>query len=129
MSEKKLTRGQLPVSCLLWIVSSILSLVDWFALRAAVTAVATAIAASVPMDVQVERHWYLRWPAATVDKFALVCFGIVAVASVISFDYLYRDAILKGKVKKRLVVIGGIQVGLLLLSLLAIWIARRVVQG
>ena len=39
MSEKKLRTGQLPVFYLLWIVSAILSILDWFALRSAVTAI------------------------------------------------------------------------------------------
>jgi hypothetical protein len=127
MSEKKLRRGQLPVFYLLWIVSAALSILDWFALRSAATAVAVAIAASVPMEVQIERQWYLRWPAAAVDKFALACFGILAMLAIMSLEWVYRVDLIKGTINKRFAIVAGIQVGLLVLSQVTIWIARRAV--
>ena len=127
MSEKKLRTGQLPVFYLLWIVSAILSILDWFALRSAVTAVAVAIAASIPMEVQIERQWYVRWPAAAVDKFAMACFGILAMLAIMSLEWIYRTGFIKGTIKKRFAIVAAIQVGLLVLSQAAIWIARLAV--
>lgn len=101
---------------LLWIVSAILSVLDWLLLRSAASALAALIAASVPIEKQIERNWYLRWTVPAVDKIALVVFGIAAVLSIMTFDYIYRNAIIKHKVRQRFTTITAIQVGLLILS-------------
>jgi hypothetical protein len=126
MSEEKLEKRQIPPLILMWLVSSILSVADWFALRAAVSAVAAALAGSVSIEAQIERGWYLRWPAAAVDKFAAGCLGIVAVLSIISFEWVYRSALLKGKGRKRFLTVAGIQVGLIVLSVAAVQIVSWV---
>jgi hypothetical protein len=110
----------------MWLVSAILSIADWFALRAAINAVAAAIAGSVSIEAQIRRGWYLRWPAAAVDKFAMGCLGILAVLSIISFEWVYRSALLGGKGRKRFLTVAGIQVGLIALSVVAVEIASWV---
>ncbi len=126
--EKQLKPLQFIPFYLLWIVSGALSVLDWLVLRAATTAVAAAIAESVPIEVQIERHWFLRWPVAAIDKFALACFGIVAMVFVMSLDYLYRDALIKGKIKRRFAAVTAVQVGILGLSLLAQSIATALMR-
>ena len=76
---------------------------------------------------QIERQWFVRWPAAAVGKFALAILGIAAMLVVMALDYVYRDGIIKGTIKKRFVTVTAIQVGILLLSALAIGISSRVV--
>jgi hypothetical protein len=127
MSEKKLKPIQFIPFYLLWGVSGLVCVLDWLVSRAAVTAVASAIAASIPKEVQIERQWFLRWPVAALDKFALVILGIVAMLVVMALDYVYRDGLIKGTIKKRFATVTAIQVGILLLSALAIGISSRVV--
>ena len=127
MSEKKMLPRQLPAYWGMWIGSSILSLVDWWMLRTATTALAAAIAESVPIEVQIERQWYLRWVAAASAPFAWVCIGIVAILSIFGFEALYRDGLIKGKARKRFGVVTAIQAGLLVLSVLTIAIVSWVV--
>ena len=128
MSEKRLEKQQIAPFVLMWIVSGILSVADWLALRAAVSAVAAAIAGSVSIEAQVRRNWFLRWPAAAADKFALACLGILAVLSIMSFEWVYRSALLHGRGRKRFLTVAGIQVGLLVASAIAIGIASWVVR-
>ena len=100
MSEKKLKPLQFIPFYLLWLISGALCVLDWLVSRTAVTAVASAIAASVPREVQIKRQWFLRWPVAALDKFVLAIFGIVAMLVVMALDYVYRDGLIKGKIKK-----------------------------
>jgi hypothetical protein len=127
MSEKKLRPRQIPAYWGMWIASSLLSVADWWVLRVATTGLSAAIAELVPIEVQVERQWYLRWVTAATAPFAWVCFGIIAVLSIIGFEALYRDGLIKGKARKRFTVVTSIQGGLLLLSLLTVAILSRVV--
>ena len=128
MDEKRLERQQIVPFVLMWIASAVLSLADWLALRAGVSAVAVAIAGSVPMETQIRWHWFLRWPAAAVDKFAVGCFGILAVLSIMSFEWIYRSALVEGVGKKRFATVAGIQVGLIVLSGIAVGIASLVTR-
>ena len=128
MSEKRLKKQQIAPFVLMWIASGMLSVADWLVLRAAVSAVAAAIAGSIPIETQIRRNWFLRWPAAAVDKFALACFGILAVLSIMSFEWVYRSALLRGKGRKRFLTVAGIQVGLLVASVIAIGIASWVTR-
>jgi hypothetical protein len=127
MSEQKLKPAQFISFYLLWGVSSLLCVLDWLVARAAVTAVVSAVAASIPKEVQIERQWFLRWPVAALDKFALVILGIAAMLVVMALDYVYRDGLIKGTIKKRFLRVTAIQAGILLLSALAIGISSRVV--
>jgi hypothetical protein len=127
MSEKKLKPTQFIPFYLLWAISGLVCVLDWLISRAAVTAVASAIAASIPKEAQIERQWFARWPVAALDKFALVILGIIAMLVVMALDYVYRDGLIKGTIKKRFVTVTAIQVGILLLSALAIGISSRVV--
>jgi len=128
MSEKRLKKQQIAPFVLMWIASGMLSVADWLVLRAAVSAVAAAIAGSIPIETQIRRNWFLRWPAAAVDKFALACFGILAVLSIMSFEWVYHSALLRGKGRKRFLTVAGIQVGLLVASVIAIGIASWVTR-
>jgi len=98
---------------LLWIISSALSILDWMVLRAGIVAIADAIERAVPMEVQIERQWYLRWVVRAADPCSLAFFSIFALASIISFDYMYRTAIEKGTIKKRFGLVTSIQAGIL----------------
>jgi hypothetical protein len=128
MSEKRLEKRQVMPFILMWIASAILSIADWVALRAGVSAVAVAIAASVPIETQVQHNWFLRWPAAAIDKLALGCFGILAVMSIMSFEWVYRSALLEGVGKRRFATVAGIQVGLLVISGIAVGISSLVTK-
>jgi len=120
MDEKRLEKRQIVPFVLMWIASAILSLADWVALRAGIGAVAAVIAGSVSIEAQMRRNWYLRWPAAAVDKLAAVCFGVLAVLSIMSFEWIYRSALVEGVGKKRFATVAGIQVGLIVLSGIAV---------
>jgi len=127
VSEKQLKPVQLVTFYLLWAVSGAVCVLDWLVARAAVTAVASAIASSIPKEVQIKRQWFLRWPVAAIDKFALAILGIVAVLVVMALDYVYREAIIKGTIKKRFATVTAIQAGILLLAALGIGVSSMVV--
>jgi hypothetical protein len=112
---------------LLWIISSALSVLDWFLLRSALTAVASAIANAIPMEVQIRRQWYARWVVRAVDPCATAVLSVLLLVSIILFDYLYRAAIEKGTIKKRFSTVTGIQVGILIVSAIAVAISSAVV--
>ena len=112
MSEKKLKPAQYLPFYALWIISSAVSVVDWMLLRGATIAVADAIERAVPIEVQIERQWYLRWVVRAANPCSMAFYSIFAFASIISFDYLYRDAIAKGKIRKRFGLVTAIQAGI-----------------
>jgi len=112
---------------LLWIVSSALSVLDWFLLRSALTAVASAIANAIPMEVQIRRQWYARWVVRAVDPCATAVLSVLLLVSIILFDYLYRAAIEKGTIKKRFGLVTGIQAGILIVSAIAVAISSAMV--
>jgi hypothetical protein len=122
---KRLKPRQIPLLIGLWIVSSILSLLDWIVLRAAVASVAAVIAGSVPIEQQIERQWYLRWTVRAVDPCNVAILTTLAFLSIIGFDQLYRDAIWKKKIRKTFTIVTAIQVGILIVSWLAMTIAAR----
>jgi hypothetical protein len=124
MSEQKLKPKQVLLFYALWILSAVLCVLDALALRSAITAVAAAIANAVPMEVQIERQWHLRWTVGAVDKFALAILGIAAVLGIIALDGVYRGAIFRGSIKKRFAIVTAIQAGVLIVSELIIWIIR-----
>ena len=128
MSEKKLKPRQFLPFYGLWIISAVLSIADWLILRAALTAVAAAIADAVPIERQISGHWYLRWVVEAVDKFAWLILGIIAVLSVMAFEFIYRDGLIKGKARKRFSVVTAVQAGLLVLAVLTIAIVSWVVR-
>ena len=128
MSEKKLKPRQFFPFYGLWLISAALSIADWLILRAALTSVAAAIADSVPIERQISGNWYLRWMVEAVDKFAWLILGILAMLSVMSFEFIYRTGLIKGKIKRRFATVTSIQVSLLILSQVVIWIAARAVQ-
>jgi hypothetical protein len=127
MSEDKLKPIQHVYFYLLWIVSGALNIADWLALRAGVSAIAAGIAESVSIEWQIERQWFLRWPASAVDKVALVVFGIAAIVIWFWLDYYYRNALVKGVIGKRFGKVTGIQVGLLIISLVVVSIVSLLV--
>lgn len=112
MSEKQLKPVQYLPFYVLWIISSVLSVVDLMLLRGATIAVADAIERAVPIEVQIERQWYLRWVVRAANPCSLAVYSVFAFASIISFDYLYHDAIAKGKIRKRFGLVTAIQAGI-----------------
>ena len=127
MSDKKLKPIQYLYFYVLWFVSGVLNIADWFALRAAISALAATIAQSVSMEWQIERQWFLRWPASAVDKVALVVLGIAAIVTWFWFDYYYRDALVEGRIKRRFGLVTAIQIGLLVVSLVVLGIVSLLV--
>jgi hypothetical protein len=124
--ERRLEPRQVALFVGLWIVSGALSLADWVALRAAITAVVSAIVDAVPIEWQVQRQWYLRWTARAADPCSIAVLTVLAFLCIVGFDFLYREAIWKGKIRKTFITVTAIQVGLLALSWLAVTIASRI---
>ena len=125
--EKRLKPRQIPLLIGLWLVSSILSLMDWVALRASIASIAAVIANSVPIEKQIEGQWYLRWTVRAVDPCNVAILTTLAFLSIVGFDQLYRDAIWKGNIRRTFTVVTAIQVGILVASGLAMAIAARFV--
>jgi hypothetical protein len=96
---------------LAWIVSGILTVLDWMALRELVVAIAVKIAKTVPMEKQIERGWFLHSIIPVVDRSAVLVLGVIGLALVLSFDYIYRTGLAKGVLRKRFGLITAIQVG------------------
>ena len=118
--EKSLKPRQTLLSVALWILSALLSALDWVALRAAITAVAAVIVDAVPMEWQVEHQWYLRWMVRAADPCSMAVLTVLAFVTIIGFDPLYRSAVWKGTIRKTFTLVTGIQVGILALSWLVV---------
>ena len=96
---------------LAWIVSGVLTILDWMALRELVVAIAVKIAKTVPIEEQIERGWFLHSIIPVVDRSAILVLGIIGLGLVLAFDYIYRTGLAKGVLRKRFGLITAIQVG------------------
>jgi hypothetical protein len=127
MSIKTLNRIQFVSFSLLRMISGALSVLDWLALRSAITDVAVVIANAVPIESQIRNQWYLRWTVPAVDQFALAILGLCAFLSICFLDYYYQAGLLKGAIKRRFGLATTIQVGILVMSGIIIWITASIV--
>jgi hypothetical protein len=127
MDERRLEPRQIALFYALWLLSIALSLLDWFALRAAITAVVATIANAIPIEYQIEHQWYARWTVRAADPCAVATLTVLAFASIIALDFVYRDAIWKGTIKKRFGVVTAVQVGIAAVCWLAIVVSSRLV--
>lgn len=116
MGEKDLKPLQFVPFYLLWIISSALSILDWALIRAAVTSLAAVIAAAIPIEFQLRRQWSAGWALRAVDPCTVAILTILVLASIISFDYLYRDGLIKGTIKRRFGIVTSVQAGLLIVG-------------
>ena len=116
MGDKDLKPLQFIPFYLLWIISSALSLLDWALIRAAVTSLATVIAAAIPTDLQLRRQWSARWALRAVDPCTVAVLTVLVLASIISFDYLYRDGLIRGTIKRRFGIVTTVQASLLIVA-------------
>ena len=127
MDERRLEPRQTALFYILWIVSVALSLLDWVALRATITAVAAAIVNAIPIEYQIEHQWYARWTVRATDPCTVAILTVLAFASIIIFDFMYRDAIWKGTIKRTFGIATAIQVGIAALCWLAVTVSSRLV--
>ena len=125
--EKRLKPRQVPLLVGLWIASSLLSVLDWVALRAAITAIAAVTVGSVPIEWQIEHQWYLRWTVRALDPCNVAILTTLAFLSVIGFHTLYREAIWRRRIRKTFITVTAIQAGIVLVGWLAQTIAARFV--
>jgi hypothetical protein len=105
--------GALPY--LAWAVSSAFTVLDWAVLRTTIVAIADRISKLVPIEEQAARGWLLQWPVAAVDQVAVLGLGAIGLGLVVAYDYLYRGAMAKGRLRKRFLTITAIQAGVLAL--------------
>jgi len=126
MKQTELRPLQFIPFYLLWIVSSALTVIDGLLLRSAITAIAAPALESVSWEYQMEHLWFARFTLTAIDSWVLALLGIVALSCIISFDYLYRSAIIKQTIKKTFGIITAIQVGIIVLCLITINIAINV---
>jgi len=96
---------------LAWIISGVLTILDWMALRELVIAITVKIAKTVPMEKQIERGWFLHSIIPVVDRSAVLVLGIIGLGLVLSLDYIYRAGLAKGVLRKRFGLVTAIQVG------------------
>jgi len=125
--EKQLKPIQYIPFYLLWGVSGALCVLDWLLARTAITSVVSAIANTIPMEKQIERQWFVRWPVAALDKLVVVILGIAAMVVFMALNYVYQKALIEGTMKKRFAIVTGIQAGILALSALAILITSQLI--
>ena len=125
--EKQLKPIQFIPFYLLWGFSGALCVLDWLVARTAITSVASAIADTIPMEKQIERQWFVRWPVAALDKVVLVILGITAMVVFMGLNYVYQKALIEGTIKKRFATVTGIQAGILALSALAIFVTSQLI--
>lgn len=115
------------LSILAWVISSVLTVVDAVVLRTAVAATAGAIYRAIPIEVQSQRGWLLRWPVSAVDTFAIFCLSAAALGLVVSLDYVYQRAQAKGVLRTRFTIITTVQAAVLVLCGFLLLVLRRVV--
>lgn len=114
---------------LAWIISSSLSIVDGFVLRSAIIGVASVIGQAVPMEWQIEHHWYMRWVVRAVDPFATAILTILVFASILIFDYLYHSAIEKGTFKRKFTRVTIVQASLLVLGIIGTAVSSAIASA
>jgi len=105
-----------------WIVSGILTVLDWVAVRELVVAITVRATETVPFEQQVESGFLLRWIIPAIDRFAILGCGVIGLALVIAFDYVYRRAQAQGVLLKRFARITAVQVVVYVLCKLAAWV-------
>ena len=127
MDERRLEPRQIALFYGLWILSIVLSILDWVVLRAAISAVTAAIVHAIPIEFQIQHQWYARWTMRAADPCALAILTVLTFASIIIFDFMYRDAIWKGTIKKRFGIVTAVQVGIAAVCWLAIAVSSRLV--
>jgi hypothetical protein len=127
MDERRLEPRQIALFYGLWILSGALSLLDWVALRAAISALVTTIANAIPIEYQIEHQWYARWTVRAADPCAIAILTVLAFASIIALDFMYRDAIWKGTIKKRFGIVTAVQMGIAAVCWLAVTVSSRLV--
>jgi hypothetical protein len=127
MDERRLEPRQIALFYGLWILSIVLSILDWVALRAAISTVTAAIVNAIPIEFQIQHQWYARWTARAADPCAIAILTVLAFASIIVFDFVYREAIWKGTIKRTFGVVTAVQVGIAAVCWLAIAVSSRLV--
>jgi hypothetical protein len=105
----KLLDSVLPI--LAWLVSIILTILDWLAVRELVVAIAIRATQAVPMEQQIKRGWFVHNIIPAIDRFAVLGCGVIGFGLVMVFEYIYRNAQAKGVLARRFCLFTGIQVG------------------
>lgn len=99
---------------LAWLFSSVLIVPDWVAVRELVVVASMRVTGTVSFERQAESGWFVHSIVPAVDRFAVLVFGVVGLALVLAFDYIYRAAWKKARLMRQFSLITGIQVGVFL---------------
>ena len=109
---------------LAWLISSGLTILTCAVLRTVTVAVADALTRNASLLAQAERGQFVYWLVSAADQFSVFCLGVIGLALVVAYDYLYRAARREGKLLARIGLVTGIQEGLLLASWIVLALLR-----
>ncbi len=112
----------LPI--LAWLISGILTMLDWAVLRTTFIAIAEAINRAIPIEQQIASGWRLRWIVPAVDRLSIFMLGIIALGLILGFDSLYRTASEAGKLKQRFMIVTAIHVAVFVVCSIILLIFR-----
>ncbi len=114
--------GLLPI--LAWLISGVLTMLDWAILRTTFIAIAEAINRAVPIEQQMANGWRLRWIIPAVDRLSIFLLGVIALGLVLGFEALYRTAAEAGELKRRFTIITAIHVAVFIICSIILFILR-----
>lgn len=93
-----------------WLVSALLTLLDWTAIRGLLITVSIRATEIVPFEEQVLSGYLHKWAIPAADGFGILLCGVVAFGLVLAYEPIYRKAQEQGILAKRFVQVTVIQV-------------------
>jgi len=111
---------------LAWIVSFVLAILNWIALRNFVRAVAVKYLVTMPTEQRVERRIFPNLIMPAVDSIAALALGVMAFGLVIALEYMYREAAASGMLRKRFLLVTAAQVGVIVACLSLTFIVEMI---
>jgi hypothetical protein len=98
---------------LAWPVSSLLTILDWIAVRDLIIGISIKATEITPFDQQVQSGFLHKWVIPAVDGFSALLCGIGAFGLVLAFEPVYRKAQQKGVLLRRFATITGLQIAVI----------------
>ena len=99
-----------------WLVSAVLTILDWIAIRELLSIVAIRATEIVPFEEQVVSGYLHKWAIPAIDGLGILLCGVLAFGLVLAYEPIYTRAHKQGLLGKRFAQITVIQLAVFLLS-------------
>lgn len=98
---------------LAWPASSLLTILDWIAVRDLIIGISIKATAITPFEQQVQSGFLHKWVIPAVDGFSALMCGIGVFGLVLAFEPIYRKAQQQGVLLRRFATITGLQIAVM----------------